>query len=135
MRRHKVAVVYGTRPEAIKLGPVIEVARSSEALDVIVLCTGQHDELLRNADAAFPVGPDLDLGLMRDGQTPVEFVARALQAIDAFLSSAEPEMLLVQGDTASAFAAAVIEAESIGAPAPWARRIVAGASVGPSKRN
>jgi UDP-N-acetylglucosamine 2-epimerase (non-hydrolysing) len=108
MTHHKIAVVYGTRPEAIKLGPVIKAARSSEALDVVVLCTGQHDELLRNADAAFGKRPDLDLGLMRDSQTPVEFVARALQAINAFLSSLSPEMLLVQGDTASAFAATVV---------------------------
>jgi UDP-N-acetylglucosamine 2-epimerase (non-hydrolysing) len=104
----KLAVVYGTRPEAVKLAPVARAARSAGTLDVTVICAGQHRELLANAEAAFAGLPDVELGLMRDGQTPVEFIARAVDKLDALLAKQSPAMVLVQGDTATAFAATLV---------------------------
>ena len=103
--RAKLVVVYGTRPEAVKLAPVASNARSSGLFDVTVVCTGQHQELLQNADAAFGGLSDVELSLMRDGQTPMDFVARAVGKLDSLLASLSPDMLLAQGDTSTAFAA------------------------------
>jgi UDP-N-acetylglucosamine 2-epimerase (non-hydrolysing) len=94
-----IAVVYGTRPEAIKLWSVVEALRArGEA--VLTLCTGQHRELLEGL-----LTPDFNLKLMAPVQTSSEFIAKALPLIDARLKNAE--RVIVQGDTASAFAGAL----------------------------
>ena len=101
--RGPVVVVYGTRPEAIKLISVIEALRARGAW-VQVICTGQHRELLvglvEGAEA------DFDLGLMQNRQTPSEFLARAMASLEPFIAS-DTKLVLVQGDTASAFAGAL----------------------------
>jgi UDP-N-acetylglucosamine 2-epimerase (non-hydrolysing) len=99
-----IVVAYGTRPEAIKLGPVIRAMRSRDAA-VTVVCTGQHRELLENAETALAAPPDVELALMQAGQTPSRFIARATEHLDAALAKIEPAFLLAQGDTATAFAA------------------------------
>ena len=75
-----ILVIYGTRPEAIKLAPLVRELRSRKA-HVYVVCTGQHVELLRGVDMV----PDVDLRLMRDDHAPSEFVGRVLLALDVYL--------------------------------------------------
>jgi len=103
----RVMVVYGTRPEAIKLGPVIRALRGRQRVRVTALCTGQHRELLENAEAAIAEVPEVELSLMQPGQTPTQFIARASERLDAVLGDLAPRFLLAQGDTATAFAATV----------------------------
>jgi UDP-N-acetylglucosamine 2-epimerase (non-hydrolysing) len=100
----RVVVVYGTRPEAIKLGPVVRALRT-RAVAVTVICTGQHRELLENAEAALAAQPEVELELMRPGQTPSQLIARAMERLDAALAEIAPSLVLAQGDTATAFVA------------------------------
>lgn len=100
----RIAVVYGTRPEAIKLAPVITALRGAGATTLAV-CTGQHKELLENAEAAFTGKPDLDLGLMKPGQAPAEFLARCLEQLSAVFTREQCAFVIAQGDTSTAFAA------------------------------
>lgn len=97
-----ILVIYGTRPEAIKLAPLVRELRSRKA-HVYVVCTGQHVELLRGVDMV----PDVDLRLMRDDHAPSEFVGRVLLALDVYLRESLAEWVVVQGDTSSAFAGAL----------------------------
>jgi UDP-N-acetylglucosamine 2-epimerase (non-hydrolysing) len=93
-----ITVVYGTRPEAIKLWSVVKSLRARNA-SMRVICTGQHRELLDG----FDLQPDVSLGLMKPDQEPSDFVARAMLALDEHLKNASH--VVVQGDTATAFAA------------------------------
>lgn len=99
-------IVAGTRPEAIKLAPLIQELRRRR-LPVIVCATGQHRELFDRAMAHFDLLPDIDLGLMRPGQSVDGFLARALAALGPLLRAEMPDMVVVQGDTATAYAAAL----------------------------
>ncbi|HEY0515469.1 MAG TPA: UDP-N-acetylglucosamine 2-epimerase (non-hydrolyzing) [Thermoanaerobaculia bacterium] len=102
-----VLVVYGTRPEAIKMAPVIGALRRSGALAVTVCATGQHREMLDQAQELLGLRPDLDLGLMRRDQTLNGLCAAALAALDEVLAARPFDWLLVQGDTTTAMAAAL----------------------------
>jgi UDP-N-acetylglucosamine 2-epimerase (non-hydrolysing) len=103
----KVAVVFGTRPEVIKLAPVINELRRRDDVSVRVVATGQHRELLDQALKVFDIRPDVDLDLMRPTQSLAAVTSRLLPAMDAFLAAERPDLVLVQGDTTSAFAAAL----------------------------
>ena len=108
MRRPlEVLAVVGTRPEAIKTAPVVRLLRASRDFRVRLLATGQHRELLASALAAFGLRPDRDLRLMRPRQTPSAVLAAALSGMDAELARRAPDLVLVQGDTTSAFGAAL----------------------------
>jgi UDP-N-acetylglucosamine 2-epimerase (non-hydrolysing) len=100
-----IAVVYGTRPEAIKLAPVVEAMRCRQ-LPVRVVCTGQHESLL---DGAADLEPDDGLGLMHARQQPGDFLPRCIEALYRLWSPpiSRPARVVVQGDTATAFAAAL----------------------------
>jgi UDP-N-acetylglucosamine 2-epimerase (non-hydrolysing) len=102
----RLFVVLGTRPEAIKLAPLIHAARR-ECWPVQMCATGQHRALLDAALADFGLVPDVDLALMRDGQRVEDVVGRALPALRAAIAAAAPDLVVVQGDTASAFAGAL----------------------------
>jgi len=107
-RRHRVAVVLGTRPEAIKLAPVIKELRArSDRFEAIVITTAQQREMLAQAMHAFELSSDLDLGLSHHNQTLADFTARALLALTAALRDLQPDVLLVQGDTSTVIAAAL----------------------------
>ncbi len=98
----------GTRPEAIKLCPLIlELRRRSDVFDVQVCSTGQHRAMLDNALEAFSVKPDFDLDAMRTGQTAADLTGRILRRMDEIFEAETPELVLVQGDTTSAFSAAL----------------------------
>jgi UDP-N-acetylglucosamine 2-epimerase (non-hydrolysing) len=101
-------VVVGTRPEVIKLAPVVRELRARDGEFVCRLCaTAQHRELLDQALRPFGLCPDLDLDLMRPGQTLPDLTARAVTALDGLMQRERPDTVLVQGDTTTAFCAAL----------------------------
>jgi UDP-N-acetylglucosamine 2-epimerase (non-hydrolysing) len=105
--RGKVAIVVGTRPEVIKLAPVVLALRESEELAPVVISTGQHRSMLDQALAAFGIAPDLDLELMAPNQTLEDLTARALVRMKGALAAVRPSWVVVQGDTTTALAAAM----------------------------
>ncbi len=103
----KILVVYGTRPEAIKLAPVVRALTRPGVFAVTLCATGQHREMLAQVQDLFALRPDVDLRLMRPDQSLNALAAAALAAVDEVLASAAPDWLLVQGDTTTAMAAAL----------------------------
>ena len=104
MRR--VLAVFGTRPEAIKMAPVLKrLEAERDTFDPVVCVTGQHREMLAQALAAFDITPDVDLELMEDSQRLPDLTARALVAVTGALEKLAPDIVLVQGDTTTAMAA------------------------------
>ena len=106
-RRRRVLAVVGTRPEAIKVAPVVRELRRDRRFEVVLCSTGQHREMLDQALSAFGLEPDLELGVMRERQTLAGLTTRALGALDAGISRLRPDLVLVQGDTTSAMAGAL----------------------------
>jgi UDP-N-acetylglucosamine 2-epimerase (non-hydrolysing) len=105
--RPKIGIVFGTRPEAIKLAPVVLAARGDSRFRVEVCVTGQHRQMLDQVLAAFHFVPDADLNLMQPGQTLADLTARSLTAVDGWLSQSKPDLVLVQGDTTTVLATAL----------------------------
>lgn len=103
----KVLFILGTRPEAIKLCPVIGQMRGARGLDVKVCATGQHRAMLDQVLECFGVRPDYDLGLMTPGQTPAEITARSIGALEPLLAEVGPDLVVVQGDTTTTMAGAM----------------------------
>lgn len=102
-----VATVFGTRPEAIKLAPVIRAIEADAMLRSRIIVTAQHRELLDQALGPFGLVPDVDLDLMRPGHTLVELTSRVLFGMDEVLADERPDLMLVQGDTTTVFVAAL----------------------------
>ncbi|MEY2821317.1 MAG: non-hydrolyzing UDP-N-acetylglucosamine 2-epimerase [Opitutales bacterium] len=102
-----VALVLGTRPEAVKLAPVHAALAASGRLRPTLVSTGQHREMLAPALAAFGLRAETDLGLMRPGQSLAELAARVTAGVGAWIDSARPDAVLVQGDTTTVLGAAV----------------------------
>ena len=107
MSGRTVMAVYGTRPEAIKMAPLIAELRRHPDLCPVVAVTGQHREMLDQVNQLFDITPDHDLDLMRPGAGLAELAGRTLTATSHLLGSARPDAVVVQGDTASAFFAAL----------------------------
>lgn len=106
--RPSVAVVVGTRPEAIKLAPVIQaLRRPGGTTHVRLLLTGQHTDLVEAALRTFSLAPDRDLALMEEGQSLYHVGARCLVGLEEVLADWQPDMILVQGDTATVFFSAL----------------------------
>ena len=104
----KVACIVGTRPEAIKMAPVVaELRRFDNLVDTKLVSTGQHREMLSQALGAFGLEPDIDLAIMQHGQTLAEVTARALAGIDDVLAEEKPDSVLAQGDTTTCFCSAL----------------------------
>lgn len=103
-----ILTILGTRPEAIKLAPVIlELQRRRKRFRSVVCVTGQHREMLDPMLAFFGIQPDIDLKLMRKNQTPGDLTARTLTALDPVLEKIRPDWVVVQGDTTTVMAAAL----------------------------
>lgn len=102
-----VALVMGTRPEAIKLAPVIHLLKRDPQIDPIIISTGQHREMLHETLGSFGLSPDEDLSVMRDRQTLSGTTARILDGLDTRFQSALPDALLVHGDTVTTLAGAL----------------------------
>jgi UDP-N-acetylglucosamine 2-epimerase (non-hydrolysing) len=103
----KVSVIFGTRPEAIKLCPLIRKFREIGGVDVSVCVTGQHRQMLDQVLRVFEVVPDADLELMQHNQSLASLTARAVDAIDGYLSGASPDLVIVQGDTTTTLCASM----------------------------
>ncbi len=104
MPKPVIVCVVGTRPEAIKVAPVVlELRKFADQIDTVLLSTGQHREMLDQALAAFNLRPDEDLALMRHGQSLVDLTSRALQDLDKAFERLKPAYVVVQGDTTSTF--------------------------------
>ena len=106
--RIKVAVVFGTRPEAIKLAPVILELKKNRRIDCRVCVTAQHRQMLDPVLEVFGIVPDVDLKLMRPNQTLAGLTARATTALDRYMGDDPPDLVLVQGDTTTAFVACLV---------------------------
>ena len=102
-----IMIVFGTRPEAVKLAPVVRVLRESHEFVPIVVVTGQHRELLDQVTQLFGITPDIDLDIMRPEQSLVDIVTRGLTGLHRALDEVHPDMVLVQGDAHSAFIGAL----------------------------
>ena len=103
----KIMIVMGTRPEAIKLCPLVLELKRRSRFEVLVCSTGQHRSMLDSALRAFSVKPDFDLDVMRTGQTLSGVTARILKGLDEIFSAEHPDLVIVQGDTTTAFAGAI----------------------------
>lgn len=105
--RVRVDVVLGTRPEAIKLAPVITALRESALTEPRIVSTGQHPDLVREVLGYFGERADVDLGLMSRGQSLNDLLSRAVQRLGEHLHNRRPDLVVVQGDTTSALAGAL----------------------------
>jgi UDP-N-acetylglucosamine 2-epimerase (non-hydrolysing) len=105
--RPRILLVLGTRPEAVKLAPVVRALRNRAFAEVRLLATAQHRELLDQTLAFFDLVPDLDLGLMRPDQDLADLAARMLPALAAALAAERPDLVLAQGDTTTVLCAAL----------------------------
>ena len=103
----KVSIVFGTRPEAIKLCPVVLAMKRNPAFDCNVCVTGQHREMLRQVLDVFGVEPDADLALMRPNQSLANLTSRAIAALDNYLAEVKPDAVMVQGDTTTVLCASL----------------------------
>lgn len=103
----KIMVVFGTRPEAIKMCPLVQELKKREAIHVTVCVTGQHREMLDQVLSAFHVVPDYDLSIMKTQQTLFDITVSALTGVKAVLELVKPDVVLVHGDTTTAFAASL----------------------------
>src|SRR6266852_1912466 len=105
---HKILFIFGTRPEAIKLCPVIRRLRAQpDRFNVRVCVTAQHRKLLDQVLTAFQVQPDYDLDLMLPGQTLFQSTSRILTGLEPVLKSEQPDVVLVQGDTTTTLCGAL----------------------------
>ena len=103
----KVITVYGTRPEAIKVAPMIRALEADERFESVTISTGQHREMLDQVNAMFSISPDYDLALMRRNQSLNDIVSRAVAGLDEVFTEEKPDAVIAQGDTTTAMAAAV----------------------------
>lgn len=107
MQKFKVMTVYGTRPEAIKVAPVIDALEKDDRFESIAVVTGQHREMLDQVNTMFGIEPKHDLDLMTPGQPLNAIVSRAIAGLDELLAEEQPAVVIVQGDTSTAMAAAI----------------------------
>lgn len=101
----KVCIILGTRPEAIKLAPVIQCFQGSSFFDTRVILTGQHREMVDQVMELFHLSADEDLAIMQRQQTLTDITCRSLQGLQTLFEQSQPDLVLVQGDTTTAFAA------------------------------
>lgn len=105
MKKLKLMTVFGTRPEAIKMCPlVLEMGKYPEYIEPIVAVTAQHREMLDQVLELFKIKPDYDLNIMQSGQTLYDITTRALLGLKEVIEEAKPDMVLVHGDTTTTFA-------------------------------
>ncbi|WP_103109760.1 non-hydrolyzing UDP-N-acetylglucosamine 2-epimerase [Brevibacillus reuszeri] len=108
MKTCKVMTVFGTRPEAIKMAPLVhELNKHSEEIESIVCVTAQHRQMLDQVLEIFEIKPDIDLNIMKERQTLVGLTSRALESLDAVMKEVKPDIVLVHGDTSTTFVASL----------------------------
>ena len=99
--------VFGTRPEAIKMAPLVKELEKNEKVESIVCVTAQHRQMLDQVLAIFDIKPDYDLDIMKDRQTLISITTNVLQGLDEVLKKAKPDIVLVHGDTSTTFVGAL----------------------------
>lgn len=107
MGKPKVMTVYGTRPEAIKVAPVIKAIERDPELDSVAVVTAQHREMLDQVNQIFGIEPDFDLDVFASGQGLNALMSKVFDRIDPVLEKVQPDLVMVQGDTSTVAAAAV----------------------------
>jgi UDP-N-acetylglucosamine 2-epimerase (non-hydrolysing) len=105
---HRIAIFMGTRPEAIKLAPVVAALEQAEGFRPLVVNTGQHRELIEQVISLFGIRVDHDLAVMQPNQALAPLMARLLERIDTVLTEIRPDMVLAQGDTSTVLATALV---------------------------
>lgn len=103
----KIMLVFGTRPEAIKMCPLVKELKKREEVKILICVTGQHKEMLKQVLKVFEVVPDYDLGIMTEKQTLFSVTIKILQKIEEVVSKEKPDVVLVHGDTSTAFSTAL----------------------------
>mgnify|MGYP003312174292 CR=1 FL=1 len=103
----KVMLVFGTRPEAIKMCPLVNELKTRKNLETVVCVTGQHRQMLDQVLNAFQVTPDYDLSIMKDKQTLFDVTVNILERIKDVLEEVKPDVVLVHGDTSTTFVTAL----------------------------
>jgi len=103
----KVMTVFGTRPEAIKMAPLVKELKTRKEIETIVCVTAQHREMLDQVLNVFDIKPDYDLNIMQQGQTLADVTTRALQGLEKVIKEVQPDIVLVHGDTTTTFAGAL----------------------------
>ncbi|MBQ7501015.1 MAG: UDP-N-acetylglucosamine 2-epimerase (non-hydrolyzing), partial [Clostridia bacterium] len=103
----KIMIVFGTRPEAIKMCPLVNELKSRDSVETVVCVTGQHRQMLDQVLCAFSVVPDHDLSIMKDKQTLFDVTTNILERIKSVLEAEKPDVVLVHGDTSTTFVTAL----------------------------
>ena len=101
MKKIKIMTIFGTRPEAIKMAPLVKALEKREGIESIVVVTAQHREMLDQVLTTFEIKPDYDLNLMKQGQALIDLMAKGLVALDKVVKEVLPDMVLVHGDTST----------------------------------
>jgi UDP-N-acetylglucosamine 2-epimerase (non-hydrolysing) len=107
MKKIKVMSIFGTRPEAIKMAPVVLELQRRKEMESRVVVTAQHREMLDQVNTLFKIQAHVDLGIMKDKQTLTEITTRALEGLEHVIRDEQPDLILVQGDTTTAFVASL----------------------------
>ena len=103
----KVMTIFGTRPEAIKMAPLVKELKSRKEIECIVCVTAQHRQMLDQVLKTFEIVPDYDLDIMKQGQTLSDITARVLKGLEEVIQEVKPNIILVHGDTITTFAGAL----------------------------
>ena len=103
----KVMTIFGTRPEAIKMAPLVKELQKRNEIECIVCVTAQHRQMLDQVLDTFEITPDYDLDIMKQGQTLGEVTTRALNGLEEVIKNVKPDIVLVHGDTTTTFAGAL----------------------------
>lgn len=107
MEQKKILLIFGTRPEAIKMAPLVKALQADERFAAQVAVTAQHREMLDQVLDCFAITPDFDLNMMQPGQTLAEITSRALNGLQRIIAEQRPDLVLVHGDTTTTFAGAL----------------------------
>lgn len=103
----KIMTVFGTRPEAIKMAPLVKALECDAELDPMIVVTAQHREMLDSVLQTFNIEPDYDLNIMKEGQTLSDITSRAMTQLEEIIKKEKPDMVLVHGDTTTTFSGAL----------------------------
>ncbi|MBQ9757677.1 MAG: UDP-N-acetylglucosamine 2-epimerase (non-hydrolyzing) [Clostridia bacterium] len=103
MKKIKVMTIFGTRPEAIKMAPLVKELEKNENIESLVCVTAQHRQMLDQVLEIFDIKPDFDLNIMKERQTLIGITTRGLEGLDGVMKEAKPDIVLVHGDTSTTF--------------------------------
>jgi len=107
MEKIKVLIIFGTRPEAVKMAPIIKALKNEENFETKICVTAQHRDMLDQVLRIFDIVPDYDLNIFQSGQTLTQITCRALTGLEGVIEEFKPELILVQGDTTTVFTGAL----------------------------